>query len=54
MIIKKLTAKRLIKAEKAKESGKVFNDGYTYMAIIRYDLQRIDHYLLGEGDLRDD
>jgi hypothetical protein len=52
MIITKKTAQRLIRAGKAAVDGLVYSDGKTYMALTRYDLKRVDHYLVGHGDLR--
>lgn len=52
MYITKTYAKRLIKAGKAAETCAVFHNGCTWMAITRFDLQRVDHYLIGAGDLR--
>ena len=52
MYITKTYAQRLIKSGKAKKDGLVYHNGSTWMAITRFDLQRIDHYLVGQGDLR--
>lgn len=52
MIITKQTAQRLIRNGKASGSGLVYDDGKTYMALIRHDQQRVDHYFIGHGDLR--
>ena len=52
MIITKQTAQRLIRTGKATETGLVYDDGKTFMALVRHDQQRIDHYIVGHGDLR--
>ena len=52
MIISKEYALKLVRIGKAKLEGKCFDNGNTYMIVTRYDLQRVDHFLIGEGDLR--
>lgn len=54
-IITKALGINLIKAGKAHADGLVFDEhrDKTYMAITRYDDQRLDHYPVGAGDLRD-
>lgn len=45
MIISRKYAIKLIKSGKAKRDGIVTSNSLNYVIIIRYDLQRIDHYL---------
>jgi hypothetical protein len=52
MIITKQHAQRLIRARKARLDGAVYSDGKTCAIVVRHDLQRIDHYIIGYGDLR--
>ncbi|HMQ73260.1 MAG TPA: hypothetical protein PKA84_01405 [Rubrivivax sp.] len=52
MIITKRYAQRLIRAGKASLDGSAYSDGKTYAVIVRHDLLRVDHYLVGYGDLR--
>lgn len=52
MIITKQTAQRLIRAGKAKAEGVTYSDGKTYAVVVRFDQQRVDHYLVGHSDLR--
>lgn len=54
-IITRSLALALIKSGDAKAESLVFDEyrSKTYMAITRYDVQRTDHYLVGNGDLRD-
>ena len=52
MIIAKRTAQRLIAVGKATIEGRVYDNDQTYAIITRHDVQRTDHYLIGDGDLR--
>jgi len=56
MIIDKKRAKQLVKAGYAVETlnGRVYceDTGKTYQIVDRLDLYRVDHYLVGDGDLR--
>lgn len=55
-ILTRLYATRLILAKKARITGLVYDreKDVTYMAIDRLDAQRVDHYKIGDGDLRDE
>lgn len=46
MEIKKNTAKKLIKSNKASHDGFTVSNGYVWAIINRYDLQRTDHVKL--------
>jgi len=52
MIISKSYALKLVREGKARIEGKCFDDGWTYVIVTRFDLQRTDHYRVGSGDLR--
>ena len=52
MIISPAHARRLIRQGKARKEGRVYHDDKTWWIITRLDLQRTDHALIGDGDLR--
>jgi hypothetical protein len=52
MKITKRTAQKHLKAGNARLVGLVYINGETWMALDRLDLCRVDHYLVGYGDLR--
>lgn len=50
MIIKRNTAKRLVRDGQASEVGICHHDEREYIIVDRYDLQRTDHYLATSAD----
>ncbi len=51
MIISKSHALQLINEGKAQASGVTTHDGHRYQIVNRYDVQRVDHYRLGDDPL---
>lgn len=48
MIISRNYAKRLIREKLATENGATFDSGQWWRIVNRHDLQRVDHYPLGD------
>jgi len=49
MIISPAYAKRLIRQGKASKGAIVEDNGTLYQSIDRHDLQRVDHYCIGDA-----
>jgi hypothetical protein len=52
MILTSRYAARLVAEGKATLDGLTYHDGATYEIVTRHDLMRVDHVLIGYGDLR--